>query len=76
MLCAKRLRTANDETLDARKVRLAMSLVAYDRIDFCGRDDGSKTIPRQIARTENHPACDAVQFDQRQAGGELIIRRD
>src|SRR5208282_4424699 len=35
-----------------------------------------KTIPRQIARTKNHPARDTVQFDQRQSGIELIMRRD
>src|ERR1700735_1106652 len=76
MPCADRFRTATCETFDAREVRRAINLVAYDRIDFCGRDDVRKTIPRQIAGTENHPARDAVQLDQRQSGGELVMRRD
>ena len=76
MRSANRFRTATCEAFDARKVGRAISLVAYDRIDFCSRDDVRKTIPRQIARTENHPARDTVQFDQRQSGSELIMRRD
>ena len=43
--CANRFRTATCETFDARKVRRAISLVAYDRIDFCSRDDVQEDDP-------------------------------
>src|SRR5271170_2915309 len=51
-------------------------LIGHDGIHTRGRGDERKTLAREIARTKNEPARDAIEFDKRQAGTQLIPRRD
>ena len=48
----------------------------HDRVDLGIGDDRRQMLGRQIGRTENEAARNAVELDQRQCGGELITGRD
>ena len=47
-------------------------LIGNDRIHAGRRGEVRKKLARQIGRAKNHSARDAIEFDQRQPGSQLI----
>jgi hypothetical protein len=57
-------------------VRRSPGLIGHHDIYGSGRSDQGKMLARQIVGAENEPARDAIQFDERQRGGQLVPRCD
>ena len=65
-------RAACDVKRDTESAGVGRVAIRHDRIDFGGRDDGAKMVLRNVGRTDDEAAGDAVQFDHRHGRRELV----
>jgi hypothetical protein len=69
-------RAASDVKRDPESAGVGRVAIRHDRIDLGSRDDGAKMVLRDVGRTDDEAAGDAVQFDHRHGRRELIAGGD
>src|SRR5881296_2088939 len=72
----RKSRAAPDERSDPFTPGFGRIPIGHERIDRCGRFDEWNVLGRQVGRTENESSRDAIKFDERQGGRELVTGRD